>query len=463
MDHGTKLGLLGIYLSIFAHTLMFSTLFPVVGQTLMDFKPLIARSELGKYYSTLNGGFFLGEFLCFPIQLYLCSKLGLRLLHLLSILSTLLFSLLISYSTTYDSLITLRFLQGLCCPVIYSSLRLLKAHFPQKAENFVQRFYLLGLCAGFFLGGSMDTVSIMGSSEHLACNLVVVVLAGVSFVLCLKYGKLVGGRRGGGIEEEEEGGQGSLLGIFIEIVEAFKVKGIFQAVAVYLLCCVAGTGFDLMVLWMLASQETYGFNGDAQKLTKVLFFSSFGMLCFTFIYYKGIVSKLGSIQTCKKALKLSAICFFVIPIASIAHLNYNGMFVSLSLGCLLYFTSQLIAETAVFGLIGSLSSYNSGLTTQDVSLALSKITRALSVYLFSLSFADHVTNKSYPFNFAYTFNVMTLILGGTFLVCFTLRQADQSMVAPKPRKVLDSLLDPSVETLEIPVKSSELKVMSSNK
>jgi hypothetical protein len=431
---------------------MYSNLFPIVGSILLDFKTLTPRSDLGKYYSTLSAGFFLGEFLCFPLQIYLCSKFGPRLLHLFSILSTLLFSLLISYSTTYDSLVTLRFLQGLCCPVFYSSLKLLKVYFPQKAENFIQRFYLLGLSAGFLIGGSMHRLVFMGSNLHLTANFVVVVLAGCSFVLCFKFG-----------QEGEEGGQSSLLGIFIEIVEAFKVPGVFQTVTVYLLSCVAGAGFDLMILWMLASGGNFGLNADVKELTLVLFFYSFGLICFIFMYYKDIVNKLGCIQTCKKSLKLAAICFFTIPIASLTYLNYTAMIFSLLIGCFLYLTSQFVAESAAFGLIGSLSNSNSDLSIQDVSLGLSKFVRSLSVYLFSLSFADHIKKKKYPYNFSYPFNVMTIILVCTFFISFTLRQADQTITAPKPRTDHDTLLEPSIETLEIPVKSSELKVISSNK
>ena len=456
MVDSNKLALLGIYFSIFTHSLMYSVYFPVSNLMVTEYDLAETKSKTGEYIGKISFWYLIGEFLSFPLFIWLMGRISCRLVLLFTIVSSSLSALYLASSDDYDTLVTIRFFQGLLCPVPLVAGRILATFFPRnikKVPIFIQRFTLLGFAFGFMIGGAWYGKSFLGKSKYLKSGLGVFVSGICSFALCFLY-----------VKDKRNAEKTSFLRIFIETVQIFKVPGILPAMLVYILCCVGKTVFELMIIWPWALLDDSGFNIQLVDLWKIMFLVCLLVLVYLFIYYQSIIDKLGYIQAIKECTRFCACCLFIFPLFSLANTDYTSMYILLTIGSFLYFTSLNISLNSLLGIASNISEEKEGVQVADVIYALGRISQALAVSSVCSNFSKNAEkDKDYPFNFAYVFNILGAILLGTYLLTFTLVDERTFKIVNQGASSHESLLEPSLEALEIPVKSSEMKTISSSK
>lgn len=456
MVDSQKLGLFGIYLSLVTHALMYSVYFPVSNLMITEFDKAETRSKTGEFIGKISSWYLIGEFLSFPLFIWLMGRFSCKLLLLFSIVTSSLSALYLASSNDYDALVTIRFLQGLLCPVQLVASRILLAFFPRNMKKipiFSQRFVMIGLAVGFLVGGAWYGESFLGESKYLKSGFVVFVCGIFSFGLCFLY-----------VKDEGAADRTSFLRIFIEIVQIFKIPGLVQVALVFMLCCVGKCVFELMIIWAWALIDDGGFNIKLKDLWKIMFFSCTLIFAYIFLFSQKVITKLGYIQSIKDCTRFCSICLLSFPVFSLCNFSYTGMYILLTFGSFLYFTSLTISFSSLQSMIFKISVSKEGVQVTDVILALGKLSQALAVSSVCSNFSKNAQkSKEYPFNFASAFNILALIHLLSYFLCFFLsdeqRQLNISQVVPSH----ESLLEPSLDVLEIPVKSNELRPMSSSK
>ena len=456
MVDSQKLSLIGIYLSVFTHSLMYSVYFPVSNLMMTEFDKAESRSKTGESIGKISCWHLIGEFLSFPLFIWLMGRFSCKLLLLFSIVTTSLLALYLASSNDYDALLVIRFLQGLLCPVQLVAGRALSGFFPRSPNRvpaFIQRFALIGLAAGFMIGGAWHGESFLGESKYLKSGFGVFVCGILSFALCFLY-----------LKDEGCADKTSFLRIFIETVQILKAAGVVQVGLVFMLCCAGKSVLELMVIWAWALLDDGGFNIKLTDLWKIMSLACLLVFAYIFLYCQQVVSKLGDIQAVKDCSRVCSACLLTFPIFSMCNFSYTGMYVLLILGSFLYFTSLAVSLNALQSIVSKVSAAKEGVQVTDVILALGKISQALAVSSVCSNFSKNAQkSKDYPFNFAAGFNILALVLLLAYFFCFflsdELRQLSVSQVVPSH----ESLLEPSLEVLEIPVKSNELRPMTRSK
>lgn len=456
MVDSNKLALLGIYFAIFTHSLMFSVYFPVSNLMVTEYDLAETKSKTGEHIGKISFWYLIGEFLSFPLFIWLMGRVGCRLVLLFTIVSSSLSALYLASCDDYDALVTIRFFQGLICPVPLVAGRILMTFFPRnikKVPIFIQRFTLLGFAFGFMIGGAWYGKSFLGKSKYLKSGLGVFISGICSFALCYLY-----------VKDQRNGERTSFLRIFIETVQIFKVPGIVPATLVYMLCCVGKTAFELMIIWLWALLDDGGFNIKLVDLWKIMSLGCLSVLAYLFLYYQAVIDKLGYIESIKECIRFCACCLFVFPIFSFVKTEYTLMYIFMIIASFIYFTSLYISLNSLQCIVFNISEIKEGVQVTDVLFALGKISQALAVSSICTNFSKKADkDNDYPFNFAYVFNILGAIILGTYLLTFTLVDERKAKVNSQGVSSHESLLEPSLEALEIPVKSSEMKMISSSK
>jgi MFS family permease len=419
----------------------------------MDFELTIIKSETGKWIGKISSWFFIGEFLSYPIFIWASRRFGCRLVLLFSIVATSLLSLYLGSVDDYDSLLTIRFFQGLLCPVPLVTSRFLQLSFTDQAKvrKFNQRFSLAGLSLGFCIGGALQGESFLGESRFLLSGFCVFLAGFVCFLTCYLY-----------VKEEPSREDASILSIFIEIVQILKNKELLYPGIVFLLAGVAGIVLELMLLWMWALTDDGGFNVSLGDLWRIMTFASLPVLAYVWVYYQAVVDKLGNIQTCKESLKFAAACLLVFPIFSIANTNFTAMYISFIFGGFLFFTAHVISLNTIQNVLTDQAGDNQRVQAPEVWNALGNIVKALAVRSACASFAKNAKkDNDYPFNFSYPFNVLAVTVFLACVCCSFLSDRKRTSSSALVLSSHESLLEHSSENFEIPVKINELKPMSS--
>jgi MFS family permease len=431
MSTKRNLGLLGIYISLFTNSLMFTIVFPMASQMIMYFGLVENRTETGYWVGMLGGVMMLGRFISSPFWGYLCDKWGRKPVLMLGILCTSILSVLFGMSTSFVWALTTRFLQGLLSPITVATRTIIGEMYSGNQQASAMSCYTLigsfGSISGNIVGGFfqfpgdlefMDT-TIFSSYPFLLPNLLTGVIGFVSLVIC--YFFLIETKTKDSLIESQQPRN---------YWELMKDPLVIQVLVLFSACSFNGTAFnELMVLWAWADKSNGGFELTPEELGILSASTSFLLIFYMRTFYKKIVDNKGLIKTVSWSLRVNMVVIIILPILSFLRYEFIIKWALLIFGVLFYNTFDFMGLTSTLIMINnSVNTLERG-KINGISMALGNLARGFSPPLFGITFAYTAQRGlSYPFNFAFSHFLLSFFI---FLAWVSSTKIDSSTDNPK--------------------------------
>ncbi|OMJ89948.1 hypothetical protein SteCoe_7733 [Stentor coeruleus] len=432
MSTKRKIALVGIYLSVFTNSLMFTVVFPIASKMIMFFGLVDNRTETGYWVGFLGGSIMLGRFISSYFWGILCDKYGTKRIMFLGIITTSLFAVLFGMATNFYLALLFRFLQGLLSPITITTRTLIGELYPGKEQaSAMSCFIIVGsfgnisgnIMGGFFEDPKTSSIELFNKFPFLLPNLMIAVSGIISLVICV-------------FSLDEVHKKENL----IELDEPRNLFGIIrdplvkQVLIMYSLCSCNGTAFgELVILWVWAKKENGGFEftpheiGIMSALTSVLYVFYIRSL------YKVFVDRYGLIKCIIYSLKLNIPVLLLFPLISLARYENILKWVYLIVGTLVYYTIDFMSITSSLIIINNSVNSNERGKLNGISLAFGNLARSISPPVYGTTFA--ATAKGgypYPFNFAFSFILLSFFV---WIASFYASRLSLSLGNPKEAKI----------------------------
>ena len=419
--------MLGVYISVFTNSLMFTIVFPIASKMIMYFGLVEKRTETGYWVGLLAGSIMLGRFLSSPVWGILCDKWGRRPVMLLGIVSTSVLAVLYGMSINIVWALIIRFLQGLFSPITIVTRTIIGEVYSGKDQaKGMSNFILvgnLGYISGNILGGFFEDPSKSGISQielftkfpFLLPNLFTAVAGMIGFPLCYFF-------------LSETKSQTSLIdhGEPRNYLELMKDPLVFQVIFMYCTCSFIGTGFsELMVLLIWADKSDGGFELGPDEIGVITASTSVLMVFYIRWFYAKYTEKLGVTTGIKLSLLIFVPVMFGFPIISLFRYENVLKWISLIVSCLACYTLDFISiASSLVMLNNTVYSHERG-KIHGISMSLGNLSRGFSPPILGITFASTAgSGRPYPLNFAFSFILLAIFI---FIVYIIARRLNKSL------------------------------------
>jgi MFS family permease len=428
------LAIIGIHLSVFTNSLMFTVVFPIASKMVMHYGLVENRSETGYWVGILGGSIMVGRFISSPFWGILCDRWGRRPTMLLGIVTTSVLAILFGTATSFFWAVLFRFLQGLLSPISIVTRTLLGELYPAKEQTSSMSCFIiigsLGNISGNFMGGFFQDpkglgIPFLDQFPFLLPNLCLAGFGLLSFILCVFF--LPETKHADGLLSRTPPRKFSQI-----LCDPLVI----QVLMLYGACSSNGTSFgELQVLLMWAKKENGGFEFSPEQIGAISATTSFIFMCYIRTLYKFLVDKIGLIFTTQTVLKYSIFVLLLMPAIS-----YSRYYDILRHFCLIFFPMIFLSFEFIC-ITSTLIMINNSVVTSErgkingISTALGNLIRGISPPVFGYTFAATANRGwSYPFNFAFSY----ILLAGVVTIAWVFSKRIQFGLSHPREELLET-------------------------
>ena len=379
----------------------------------------------------------IGRFLSSPLWGILCDRWGRKPVLLIGIVTTSILSLLFGMSRSFLWALSFRFLQGLFSPIIIVSRTIISEICTEKEQASAMSYFTLvgnfgnicgNLIGGFFQDPENSSIFLKEffiEFPFLLPNMFIVISGTISLIICICFLK----------ETKKED---SLL----EANQRRSLKAfitdplVLQILIMFSWCSFISTGLtELFALWAWANKKDQGLEFTPAEIAIASTSVSVLMIIYIKSLFTRAVEKYGLSNTLKVSLQYYAPVLLLVPVISWARYNYILLWICMIIGCLIFFTLDVMNMTSSAIMINnSVKSTERGLVN-GISISLGNLARGCSPPLFGFTFA--LTANSgwiYPFNFAFSFILLAVFITGAWFFSIKL---NKELDRPKDEKTIN--------------------------